>query len=167
MKVCYLFWGRVARLFKPHAQRPDEITANLCQLCIELCFEGMHDSLSQVRSQQLKQHISTKQSSWMDGHCWSLSLDCLQFELPTSLTRPVEAFSLQPTIQSHGHKIAKCHRGGRRARRAGEDNLSIPDTQGDYLDWSCSLGTRFPEWVYILTEENTCTYPWKSKTIKE
>ena len=71
-----LFLGSVARLFKTHVQRPDEISANLCQLCIDLCFEVLHDSLSQVRRKQLQQHISTKQS-WMDGHSWSLSLDCL------------------------------------------------------------------------------------------
>ena len=49
-------------------------------------------------------------------------------------TRPVEAFSLPPMIQSHGHKIAKCRRGGRRTR-AGDDDFSVPDTQGYYSDW--------------------------------
>ena len=51
--------------------------------------------------------------------------------------KPVEAFSLQPTIQSHGHKMPKRHGGGRRTQnhRAGEDeHLSIPDTQGYYSD---------------------------------
>ena len=83
----------------------------------------------------------------LDGYCWSLYLDCLPV---SSLTRPVEAFSLQPTIQSHGHKMPKRHGGGRRTQnhRAGEDeHLSIPDTQGYYSDWSWALGTRFPEWM--------------------
>ena len=47
-------------------------------------------------------------------------------------TRPVEAFSLPPMIQSHGHKIAKCRRG--RRTRAGDDDFSVPDTQGYYSD---------------------------------
>jgi len=46
--------------------------------------------------------------------------------------KPVEAFSLPPTIQSHGHKIAKCRRG--RRTRAGDDDFSVPDTQGYYSD---------------------------------
>ena len=80
----YLFWGSLARLFKRYVQRPDEITEHLRQLCIDLCFEGMHDSPSQVRRNQLQQHISTKQSFWMDGHSWNLYLDCLLFEPSTS-----------------------------------------------------------------------------------
>ena len=56
------FLGSVARPVKTHVQRPDEITANLCQLCIDLCFECVHDSLSQVRRKQLKRHTPTEQS---------------------------------------------------------------------------------------------------------
>ena len=62
------------------------------------------------------------------------------------LTRPVEAFSVLPTMQSYGHKIVKRHRGGRRACRGRkDDHLSIPDTEGYLTDWSCALGRRFPE----------------------
>ena len=56
----YLFLRSVARPVKTHVQR----TANLDRLCIDLCFEFMQGTLSQVRSKQLTHHISTKQF-WM------------------------------------------------------------------------------------------------------
>jgi len=49
--------------------------------------------------------------------------------------KPVEAFSVLPTMQSYGHKMVKRHRGGRRACRGRkDDHLSIPDTEGYLTD---------------------------------
>ena len=59
--VCFWeVWQDCSKQFKTHVQRPDEISANLCQLCIDLCFECMHA----CSRKQLEQRISTKQS-WM------------------------------------------------------------------------------------------------------
>ena len=90
-------------------------------------------------------------------HCWSVDVDCLLFELPTWLTRPVEAFSLPPMIQSHGHKIAKSRRGGRRRgrrTRAGDDDDSI-HTQGEYMDWIVHWKSGSPNGC-ILFQGWTC-----------
>ena len=48
MKICDLFVFWEVWWDRPKHTGTDEITANLCQLCIDQCFECMHDGLSQV-----------------------------------------------------------------------------------------------------------------------
>ena len=154
------FWSCEQRSWRLSSIRTSCLHASICQnTCTETgwgnctSWPTLHWPVLRIHagypftSQKQTTYTSHFNQTTLDGYCWSLSLDCPPV---ASLTRPVEAFSLQPTIQSHGHKMPKRHGGGRRTQnhRAGEDeHLSIPDTQGYYSDWSCALGTRFPEWM--------------------